>query len=146
MIITRKLRSLPTDRCYLLRSEGISVRQEPNAKLLDVTFDETLSWSDQVNRVTKSAYSKLLKRFRRCAPYKVRKSLAETLILSKLNYCNTVYLQIPQYMKKRIQRAQTCAAGYVLRRYCMLRDVTKLVWLLLLNVVKWTSRLQVSRH
>ena len=37
-------------------------------------------------------------------PFKVRKSLDEALILSKLNYCNVVYGQLPQYMLKRPQR------------------------------------------
>lgn len=132
MMVIRKPRSLPSDRSYLLCSEGRSVRQELYVKILGIQMDENLSWLPQVNYATKSAYANLqtIKRFKRFTPYRVRKTLAESLVLSKLSYCNTVYAQIPQYLKKRIQRVQSCAAGYVLRRYCTLKDVTSLGWLL----------------
>jgi len=101
-------------------------------KLLGVKIDENLSWIDQINHVTKSAQSilQVIKKFKRFTPFNVRKTLAESLVLSKINYCNTVYSQIPQYMKKRIQRVQTCAAGYVLRKFAHREDVVKLGWLL----------------
>jgi len=60
----------------------------------------------------------------------VRKTLAESLVLSKINYCNIVFSQIPQYMKKRLQRIQTCAAGYVLRKFAHREDVINLGWIL----------------
>jgi len=132
MIIFRKPRSLPTDRSFLVRSNGHSIKQESLVKLLGVKIDENLSWIDQINHVTKSAQSilQVIKKFKRFTPFNVRKTLAESLVLSKINYCNTVYSQIPQYMKKRIQRVQTCAAGYVLRKFAHREDVVKLGWLL----------------
>ena len=60
---------------------------------------------------------------------KFRKTLAEALVLSKLNYCNIVYAQVPKYLQDRLQRVQTCAAGYVLGRYAKLTDVIDLNWL-----------------
>ena len=132
MMVIRKPRSLPFDRFYLLRSEGKSVKNEQFVKLLGIQIDENLSWLPQVNYATKSAYSILqtIKRFQRFTPYRVRKILAESLMLLKLSYCNMVYAEIPQYLKKRIQRVQSCAAGYVLGRYCTLKDVVELGWLL----------------
>ena len=132
MIVIGKPKSLPTDRSFLVRSQGKSIKQEPFVKLLGVTFDENLSWAEQINRVTRSAYATLqtLKRFKRFTPYRVRKTLAESLVLSKLNYCNMVYAQTPKYLKKRLQRVQTCAAGYVLRKHASLAEVTSLGWLL----------------
>ena len=132
MMVIRKPRSLPSDRSYLLRSEGKSVKNEQFVKLLGIQIDENLSWLPQVNYATKSPYANLqiIKRFKRFTPYRVRKTLAQSLVLSKLSYCNTVYADIPQYLKKRIQCVKSSAAGYVLCRYSTLQDVTGLGWLL----------------
>ena len=42
----------------------------------------------------------VLRKFVRFTPMtmKVRKTLAEALILSKINYCNVVYGQLPEYL------------------------------------------------
>ena len=162
MIIFHKPRSLPADRSYLVRSNGHSIKQESTVKLLGVMVDQNLSWTDQINHVIKSAQSNLqvIKQFQRFTPFNVRKTLAESLVLSKLNYCNTVYSQIPQYMKKKLQRIQNCAAGYVLRKFAHREDVVNLGWLLVeqkvemdlavagfkaLNDKNWPSYLSMSR-
>ena len=60
---------------------------------------------------------------------KVRKTLAEALILSKINYCNMVNDQLPKYLIKRFQRVQNTTAGYVYGRYVKTFDVINLNWL-----------------
>ena len=60
---------------------------------------------------------------------KVRKTLAEALILSKINYCNVVYGQLPKYLINRLQRVQNTTAGYVYGRYAKTLDVINLNWL-----------------
>ena len=54
---------------------------------------------------------------------KVRKTLAEALILSKINYCNVVYGQLPKYLINRLQRVQNTTAGYVYGWYAKTLDV-----------------------
>ena len=53
-----------------------------------------------VNNLIKSSHATLrsMRRFKRFTPYKVRKTLAETLILSNLRYCIPVYSQLPKYL------------------------------------------------
>ena len=58
---------------------------------------------------------------------KVKKTLAKVLILSKINYCNVVYGQLPKHLINRLQRVQT--AGYLYRRYAKTLDVINLNWL-----------------
>jgi len=127
--------SATSDRCFLIRSDKKSIKQETSVKLLGVIFDQHLTWNEQVNKVTKSAYAVLqtLKRFRRFTPAKTRKTLAEALVLSKLNYCNIVFSQLPKYQLDRLQRVQTCAAGYVLSRYAKLT----LNWLPIRECIDW---------
>ena len=60
---------------------------------------------------------------------KVRKTLAEALILSKINYCSVVYGQLPRYLINRLQRVQNTTAGYVYGRYAKTLDVINLNWL-----------------
>ena len=131
IIFAKENFSLLSDRSFLLRPNAISIKQEQSVKLLGLTLDQNLRWTNQVNITIKSSYSTLqvLKRFKRFTPFKTRKMLAESLILSKLNYCNIVYGQLPKYMLKRLQRVQTCAASYVKGNYTNIQDVINLKWI-----------------
>ena len=60
---------------------------------------------------------------------KIRKTLAEALILSKINYCNVVYGQLPKYLINRLQRVQNTTVGYVFGRYAKMLDIINLNWL-----------------
>ena len=119
------------DKSYLIRSDRKSIAQETTVKLLGVTFDQNLSWTSHIINITKASYGilRVLKTFKRFTPFKVRKSLAESLVLSRLNYCNVVFGQLPKYLQNRLQRVENCAAGYVLGRYAKLIDVVHLNWL-----------------
>ena len=57
------------------------------------------------------------------------KRLAETLILSKINYCNVVYGQLSTYLINKLHRVQNTTAGYVYGRYAKTLDVINLNWL-----------------
>ena len=67
-------------------------------------------------------------KFSRFTPLKVRKTLAEALILSKINYCNVVYSQLPKYLINRLQQVQATTAGYVYGRYAKTLDVININW------------------
>ena len=57
------------------------------------------------------------KKLRNLAPFRVKKQLAESLILSKLDYASTVFYPLPECQQKLLQRVQNVCAGYVLGRY-----------------------------
>ena len=84
---------------------GQSIQQKANVKLLGVILDQHLTWIDQINNIIRSTHGTLrvLRKFSRFTPMKVRKTLAEALILSKINYCNVVYGQLPKYLINRLQ-------------------------------------------
>ena len=128
-----------TDRSFLIKSKGKSIEQSHTAKLLGVTFDHHLTWHEQINVVTRSTYNvlRILKTFKRFTLFKTRKCLAESLILSRLNYCNVVYGQLPNYLLKRLQRVQNCAAGYVLGRYATAIDIINLNWLPIIEGIEY---------
>ena len=79
----------------------------------------------------------MLRKFKRFTPLNVRKVLAETLVLSKITYCNTVYAELPNYLLNRLQRVQNTTAGYVLGKYAKMHDVVKgLNWLPILENIE----------
>ena len=62
--------------------------------------------------------------------YGLGKQLAETLILSKLDYADLVFYPLPQFLLCRLQRVQFTAASFVLGHYAKnFRDVLKIGWL-----------------
>ena len=69
---------------------------------------------------------KIIKKY---TPLKLRKTLAEALILLKIDYGSVVYQNVPKFLIKTLQKVQTISDGYVLNRYVKECDVIKLVCL-----------------
>ena len=122
-----------------MKSNGKSIKQKPTAKSLGITFDCNLTWNEQINIITKSTYGvlRVLKTFKRFMPFTTRKCLDELLVLSRINYCNVVYSQMPKYLVKRLQQVQNCAVGYVLGKYANAVDVINLNWLPILEGIEY---------
>ena len=71
-----------------------------------------------------------MKNLKRYTSYQTRKHLAESLILSKINYCNVLFKGLPQYQIQRVNKLiQTCAE-FVKYKYGELKDIADLNWLL----------------
>ena len=51
-------------------------------------------------------------------------------MLSKLDYCDTVYYPLPEFQLKRLQRVQLVAASFVLSRYVndVTNDIVEIGW------------------
>ena len=114
-----------------IKHKNLPIERTTCVKLLGVHLDENLNWKDHVINVVKACCSTLrtLRLFKRFTPLNVRKTLAEALVLSKINYCNIVYSQVPVYLINRLQRIQNTTAGYVLNKYANINDVISLNWL-----------------
>ena len=76
--------------------------------------------------------------------------LAESLILSRINYGIVLYKKALAYLIKRIQRLQNAAAGYVLMRYSNEKDVISLNWLPIIELISrfqnWHIKLYTISH
>ena len=104
-------------------------------KLLGVHMHEHLTWNNHINELVTSCYGALavLKTLRNLAPFRVKKQLVKSLILSKLAYPSTVFYPLPSCQQKRLQRVQNVCAGYVLGRYARETDCLQLGWLPLIE-------------
>ena len=104
------------------------IERKDSTKILGMKVDQHLTWEEHVANVIKSSYDTLqsLKLLKRYNPYKLRKTLAEALILSKIDYGRVVYQNVSKFLIKRLQKVQTISAGYVLNGYAKESDVIKL--------------------
>ena len=134
---------------------GYKLGRIKSCKLLGVHINEHLKWDDHIKHTISGCYATLsiLRKLKYLAKYELRKQLAETLILSKLDYANLVFYPLPQFLLRRLQRVQFAAASFVLGHYVKnFRDVLKIGWLPInerrdLNLLKscfkalhWTPR------
>jgi len=100
-------------------------------KLLGMKIDNKFELKEHISSIIKESYATLrtLKKLKRFASFQTRKHLAESLILSRLDYCNALFHKLPSYTKNQIQKVQNVVAGFVLNKYANINDVTNLKWL-----------------
>ena len=86
-----------------------------NARNLGAIFDSAMSMEQHVNSVSRSAYAQLRRigRIRRYLTVKATHSLVNSLVASRLDYCNALLLGVPDTLKSRLQRVQNSAARLV---------------------------------
>ena len=58
-----------------------------------------------------------LRKLKHFTDFHLRKRLPESLVLSRLDYCASVYLPLPGYLLKRLQQIEFAAASFVYGRY-----------------------------
>ena len=102
------------------------------SKLLGVHFHQHLNWDEHVKATCKSCYGtiQIIRKLKNLAGYRLRKHLVESLVLSKLDLCDTVYYPLLEFQLKRLQCVQIVAASFVLNRYVNdINDIVKIGWL-----------------
>ena len=95
-----------------------SIPLQTKAKNLEVFFDHNLSMEPQINNVCKLIYLEL-RRLGALAKYLdeiSKKTLASSFILSRLDYCNSLYLNLSNEAIDKLQRCQNNAARIVTRK------------------------------
>ena len=121
-------------RCtkYTFQADNKIILERTDAtKILGVNFQQQLNWDCEVNEITRSCYGVLrtLRKIKRITLFKIRKHSSESLVLSKIDYCNSVFDPLTQAQEQRLQKVQNAAAAFVLNRYCTITDTVKLNWL-----------------
>jgi hypothetical protein len=94
---------------------NVSIIPTTLARNLGIFFDNNLSLKEQITHVTKSCFYHI-KDFRRIRPvldFETAKTVAASLIQSKLDYCNSLYLGLPTSNTARLQLVQNAIARVV---------------------------------
>ena len=82
------------------------------ARNLGVVFNSTMSLTGHVNNICKSSYMFIrdIRRIRRYVPMSARISLANALVSSRLDYCNSLLTGINKSNILKLQRVQNSLA------------------------------------
>ena len=107
------------------------IEKVDNFKLLGTWLNENLAWANHINNIVPSCYKTLatLRRIKNVTPQETKKSLAQSLVLSKLNFNDTVIYPLPAFLQTKVQRVQNVAASFVLNKFCSEKDVLEIGWL-----------------
>ena len=86
-----------------------------SARNLGFIFDSDMSFTDQINSLSKSCHFHIrdIRRIRPLFPLSAATALANSLVSSKLDYCNSLYNGISQANLDKIQRIQNTLARVV---------------------------------
>ena len=103
-------------------------------KNLGIFLDAKLKHTIHINKLTSSSFNTLcdISRIRCHLGQETTKSLVQALILSKLDYCNSLLLGIPKYNIAKLQRIQnmSCRMIYQLPNYSTISTyLAQLHWL-----------------
>ena len=85
--------------------EGEIIKASHTARNLGVMMDCTLYMLDHVNHVRKTGfyYLNLIKRIRSCLTDETAKAIVHALIISKIDYCNGLFINLPSCVIKKLQ-------------------------------------------
>ncbi|EDO47049.1 predicted protein, partial [Nematostella vectensis] len=119
------------ERQVQLTVDGQSLERVQSTRLLGSEVQQNLKWNNDIKTKISSCYSTLsvLGKLKNLAPFHVRKQLAETLVLSRIDFNDVVAYPAQDYLLVRLQKVQLAAAGFVTKRYAGLEEVLKLGWL-----------------
>ena len=95
---------------------GYKLERIKSYKLLGVHINEHLKWDDHIKHTVSGCYATLsiLTKLKYLANYELRKQLAETSILSKLDYADLVFYPLPQFLLRCLPQVQFAPASFVL--------------------------------
>jgi len=91
---------------------NVTIIPAKSARNLDVFFDSTLSMSDHISSVSKSCFLSIrdLRRIRNTLDLSTARTMATSLIHSKLDNCNSLILNLPQSQLGRLQLIRNSSA------------------------------------
>jgi hypothetical protein len=130
-----------SDPTLLMPSNAI-ITPTSSARNLGVIFDSTLSMSDHISSVSKSCFLLIrdLRRIRSTLDHTTAHTIATSLIHSKLDYCNSLFLNLPQSQLNRLQLILNSSARAVSKspKFCHITPLLKsLHWLKIDQRIKY---------
>ena len=90
----------------------VALVPEQSVKNLGVILDQSLSMEDNINATCRTAYYHLcnIGRIRKFLSYQSCEQLIHAFITSRIDYCNSLYFNLPNRLLNKLQSVQNCAA------------------------------------
>lgn len=113
-----------------------------SARNLGVIFDDTLSMTEQVRTLCQSAYGEIrrISSIRKYLSTDATKTLVTSLVLSRVDYCNSLLAGLPMTLLGKIQKVMNNAARLIFRaspRQHTSPLLSDLHWLRIENRIKY---------
>ena len=143
LIGTKQQRLKFSDLTNLSLSNDI-IPVSSSARNLGFIFDSDMSFPDQINSVSKSCHFHIrdIRRIRHLLPLSTATTLANSLVSSKLDYCNSLHSGISQTNLNKLQRIQNSLAR-VIKNTSKYQHITptlkKLHWLPIKQRIDYTT-------
>ena len=121
-------------RCFPTRLLEQDVTPAASARNLGVVFDSALNFKSHISGITRACYYHIrdMRRLRGFLTASVAKTIATSLVGSKLDYCNSLFYNITEREISKLQGVQNCLARVVTKspRFCHITPLLKsLHWL-----------------
>jgi hypothetical protein len=110
---TKKRQQL-IDRSAIVTA-GCDLKPKTACKLLGVHLDSDLSLETQINKTVSAGFFHLrqIKSVRRNLPIEATKTLINSYVISRLDYCNGIYANIPKFLTNKLQLVFNAAARLI---------------------------------
>ena len=102
-----------------LRIGQVMVSSVSNARNLGSWFDNNLSIKTAINKTCQSAFYHLhnIRRIKRFLCFEDRKAIVQAIVMSRIDYCNSLLFGVPSTHLMKLQRVQKAAARSKTRSY-----------------------------
>ena len=101
----------------LVLNSDTTITPVTSARNLGIIFDNNLCFESQIKSLSKSCFYHIndLRRIRDTLDFTTACTIGTSLVHSKLDYCNSLYLNLPAYQLDRLQSIQNCLARTICR-------------------------------
>ena len=113
---------------------GQDTNSSTSAKKLGVVFDSSLNFRKHISQICRACFYHIrdLRRIRKSLSLDLAKQITVALVSSKLDYCNSLFHNMPEKDIPRLQRVQNCLERVVTeapRFSCSVPILKRLHWL-----------------
>ena len=116
-IMALSSKSYKSDKISQLKIMGETIQVESSARNLGFVFDEYLTMSKQINQVCSQGYGmlrNLWKISKKVTDVSLRTQLVHSGILSRVDYCNSLYVSLPKLQTNKLQKLINASARFIL--------------------------------
>lgn len=117
MVFGSKTMKSKLENFFPLRIFDTDFKPMEPVRNLGVLFDSNFSFKPHISSIIKKCFMCVrdLRRARKFLPLSAAKTLAVSLISSRLDYCNSLLINLPNREIMRLQRLQNCVARVTMR-------------------------------
>ena len=87
----------------------------PSSRNIGVMFDENMNLDIQIKKVCQAClfWLRNIRQIKRCLTVESTQALVQSLVLSRLDYCNSLYHGLPKFQISKLQRIQNSSARLI---------------------------------